>query len=189
MGKLGNDTIVSSVKQDAGGHPCFILSASNTRKMGMKEFLLRSQSQKLPLQRELTLPLWIRAVTPKRCHFGLIYKLVLPLKSRHCYQQNNNAQRPTTTEDQWLNYKPRWTMVLTISLLLPISSLASISYLFNRPSLLPHLPEWLGFVINWSGQHLNYCFLISCRVYTQRTSSPSNRLEKETSKWTSRQKK
>lgn len=100
MGKLGNDTIVSSVKQDAGGHPCFILSASNTRKMGMKEFLLRSQSQKLPLQRELTLPLWIRAVTPKRCHFGLIYKLVLPLKSRHCYQQNNNAQRPTTFEDQ-----------------------------------------------------------------------------------------
>ena len=59
--------------------------------------------------------------------------------------------------------------------------LASISYLFCRPSPLLHLPEWLGFVINWSDQHLNRCFLISCQVYThQRTSSPSYKLEWDT---------
>ena len=25
-----------------------------------------------------------------------------------CRQKNNNARRPTTTEDQRLNYEPRW---------------------------------------------------------------------------------
>jgi len=66
MGKLGNYTIVSCEKQDAVGHPCSLLSAGKAWKMGTKEFLLRSQSQKLPLQGELTQPLWIRAVSQKR---------------------------------------------------------------------------------------------------------------------------
>ena len=39
--------------------PCFLLSAGKAWKVGTKEFLLRSQSQKLPLRRELTQPLWI----------------------------------------------------------------------------------------------------------------------------------
>jgi len=59
MGKLGNDTIVSCEKQDADGHPCSLLFAGKAQKVGTKEFLLRSQSQKLPLQGELTQPLWI----------------------------------------------------------------------------------------------------------------------------------
>ena len=54
MGKLGNAIIVSSEKQDAGGNPWSLLSAGKARKMGAREFLLRSQSQKLPLQGELT---------------------------------------------------------------------------------------------------------------------------------------
>ena len=108
-GKLGNVTIVSCEKQDADGHPCSLLSAGKARKMGTKEFLLRSQSQKLPLQGELTQPLWIWAVTPKTADSTTLE----PLKRghhrhgrchRHC-QQNNNAQQSTTTEDQWLNYK------------------------------------------------------------------------------------
>ena len=38
----------------------------------------------------------------------------------------------------------------------------------------------LKFVINWLGQHLDRCFLISCRVYIfQRTSSPSYKLEQD----------
>ena len=38
----------------------------------------------------------------------------------------------------------------------------------------------LKFVINWLGQHLDRCFLISCRVYIfQRTSSPSYKLERD----------
>ena len=40
-------------------------------------------------------------------HFGLVNKFVLPLKSG-C-RQWNNAWQTTTTEDQWLNYKPHWT--------------------------------------------------------------------------------
>ena len=59
MGKLGNDTIISCEKQDTDGHPCSLLSASKAQKMGTKEFLLRSQSQKLLLQGELTRPPWI----------------------------------------------------------------------------------------------------------------------------------
>ena len=40
----------------------------------------------------------------------------------------------------------------------------------------------LTFVINWSDQHLNHCFLISRRVYThQWTSSPSYKLEWDSS--------
>jgi len=68
MGKLGNYTIVSCEKQDAGGHPCSLFSAGKVQKMGTEEFLLRSQSQKLLWEqpRELTQPLWIQAVTPKR---------------------------------------------------------------------------------------------------------------------------
>lgn len=34
--------------------PCSLLSAGKAREMGTKEFLLRSQSHKPPLQRELT---------------------------------------------------------------------------------------------------------------------------------------
>ena len=38
----------------------------------------------------------------------------------------------------------------------------------------------LTFVINWSDQHLNRCFLISRRAYIfQRTSSPSYKLERD----------
>ena len=38
----------------------------------------------------------------------------------------------------------------------------------------------LTFVINWSDQHLNRYFLISCRIYIhQRTSSPSYKLEQD----------
>ena len=38
----------------------------------------------------------------------------------------------------------------------------------------------LTFVINWSDQHLNRCFLISCRAYIfQRTSSPSYKMERD----------
>ena len=59
--------------------------------------------------------------------------------------------------------------------------LASISYLFYRPSSLPLFPEWLGFVINWSDHHFNRCFLISCRVYVyQRNSSPSDKFKWDT---------
>ena len=39
----------------------------------------------------------------------------------------------------------------------------------------------LTFVIKWSDQHLNHCFLISRWVYIhQRTSSPSDKLERDT---------
>ena len=54
MGKLGNDTIMSYENQGAGGHPCSLLSAGKAWKIVTKEFLLRSQSHKPPLQRELT---------------------------------------------------------------------------------------------------------------------------------------
>ena len=58
MGKLGNGTLMSCEKQDTGGHPCSLFSAGKVQKMGTKEFLLRSQRQKLQLQGELTQPLW-----------------------------------------------------------------------------------------------------------------------------------
>ena len=32
-GKIGNDTVVSCGKQDAGGYPCSLLSAGKARKM------------------------------------------------------------------------------------------------------------------------------------------------------------
>jgi len=35
----------------------------------------------------------------------------------------------------------------------------------SHQSSLPHLPDWLRFVINWSDQHLNHCFLISHWLY------------------------
>ena len=78
-----------------------------------KEFLLRSKARICHSKKS-----WLN-------HFGLINKFVLPLQSlssspwTRC-QQNNNVWRPTTTEDQSLNYEPRWTMVVNISLLLPI---------------------------------------------------------------------
>jgi len=54
VGKLGNNTIMPCEKQDAEGHPCSLLSVGKAQKMGTKEFLQRSQSQKLPLQTALT---------------------------------------------------------------------------------------------------------------------------------------
>ena len=60
-------------------------------------------------------------------------------------------------------------------LLLSIFSIARLPFLLTpirrsvRPPLSPS--PLLTFVINWSDQHLNHCFLISCRVYVfQRTS-------------------
>ena len=45
----------------------------------------------------------------------------------------------------------------------------------------PSSSPLLTFVINWSDQHLDHCFLISRRVYIfQRTSSPSYKLERDT---------
>jgi len=57
MRKLGNDTITSCEKQDAGRHSCSLLSVGKVWKMGTKELLLLSQNQKLPLQVELIQPL------------------------------------------------------------------------------------------------------------------------------------
>ena len=54
----------------------------------------------------------LEAATPKRANSTtldlFINKFVLQLKGNH-HQPNNNAQRTTSTEDQWLNDKPRWT--------------------------------------------------------------------------------
>ena len=70
-------------------------------------------------------------------------------------------------------------------LLLSIFSIARLPFpitpILNsvRPPLSPS--PLLTFVINWSDQHLNCCFLISCWAYVfQRTSSPSYKLERNT---------
>jgi len=91
-----------------------------------------------------------------------------------------------------------WILVVTIptlcnSCFFPIFSITCfpfpISLICNsvHPPL-PHLPDWLRFVINWLAQHLNCCCLISRQVYIyQRTSSPSDKLEQDKSKnsiWT-----
>ena len=55
---------------------------------------------------------------------------------------NNNALSPTTTEDQRLNYEPRW---IHGGDYVPLSydkdSLLLLSYLFYRPPFLPHYPN------------------------------------------------
>ena len=132
-------------------------------KMGTKEILLRSQAQKLPLQGELTQPLWIWAVTPKRANLTTLDLFI----SLYYHWKIVIVSRTTPLDPPLLKIND-WTMdhvgpmVVTISLLLPIKT---PSYLFYCPSPLPHLPEWLGFVINSSDQHLNHCFLISRRVH------------------------
>ena len=68
------------------------------------------------------------------------------------------------------------------SCLFPIFSIACLPFpiILNRPSF-PSPPSWLRFVINWSDQHLDRCFLISHWVYIYlRTSSPSYKLEQDT---------
>ena len=86
-----------------------------------------------------------------------------------------------------------WIFVVTIPALcnscyFPILTIAlfplSITLICNsRRPLLPHLPDWLRFVIKWLDQHLKRCFLISHRVYIyQRTSFPSDK--RDTNKWT-----
>ena len=73
---------------------------------------------------------------------------------------------------------PRFTQFLLLS----IFSIARLPFPITpirnrvRPPLSPS--PLLTFVINWSDQHLNRCFLISRRAYIfQRTSSPSYKLE------------
>lgn len=58
MGELGNYTIVFCEKQCRWAPLCSLLSATEAHKIGIKEFLLRSQSQKQSLHRDLTQPLW-----------------------------------------------------------------------------------------------------------------------------------
>ena len=70
-------------------------------------------------------------------------------------------------------------------LLLPIFPVACLPFPITPicNSVRPPLSSspLLTFVINWSDQHLNRCFLISRRAYIfQRTSSPSYKVERDT---------
>jgi len=68
-----------------------------------------------------------------------------------------------------------WILMVTIpalhnSCFFPIFSIAI--FLFSTTLIrnshqtpLPHLSDWLRFVIIWLDQHWNLCFLISCQVY------------------------
>ena len=69
-------------------------------------------------------------------------------------------------------------------LLLSIFSIARLPFPVTpiRNSVRPSLSSspLLTFVINWSDQHLDHSFLISCRAYIfQRTSSPSYKLKRD----------
>ena len=77
---------------------------------------------------------------------------------------------------------PRFTQFLLLS----IFSITRLPFPITpiRNSVRPPLSSspLLTFVINWSDQHLNRCFLISRRAYIfQRTSSPSYKLERDRS--------
>jgi len=74
----------------------------------------------------------------------------------------------------------RWTQFLLLS----IFSIACLPFPITpvHNSVCSPLPSshLLTFVINWSDQHLDHCFLISHRVYIyQRTSSPSYKLKQD----------
>ena len=103
-------------------------------------------------------------------HFGLINKFVLPLESIAVVTTVTVEQLSSSTEQQCLTTHHYWRSMTELQTTLDpwwwLSPscfiwrlLASISYVFYCPYFLPHLPEWLGFVINWSNQHLNRCFL------------------------------
>ena len=136
MGKLGNDTIQSCEEQDAGGHPCSLLSAGKARKIGAKEF-----SAEIPEA---------EAVTPKIADSTTLEALKRGhhhhvrhrrCRCRHRCQQNN-ARPPTATEDQLLNYEPRWIHGGDyLPLVFYKDSLLLLSYLFYHPSSLPHYPN------------------------------------------------
>ena len=75
---------------------------------------------------------------------------------------------------------PRFTQFLLLS----IFSIACLPFPITpvHNSVCSPLPSspLLTFVINWSDQHLDHCFLISRRAYIfQRTSSPSYKLERD----------
>ena len=75
---------------------------------------------------------------------------------------------------------PRFTQFLPLSIFSIARLPFPITPILNsvRPPLSPSL--LLTFIINWSDQHLNRCFLISRRAYIfQRTSSPSYKLERD----------
>ena len=74
-----------------------------------------------------------------------------------------------------------WILVVTILALHNSYFFHITCFLFSATLIhsshwppLPHLPDWLKFVINWWDKHLNRCFLIAHRVYIyQRTASLS----------------
>ena len=57
-GRLGMTPLYPVKARYKWAPPCSLLSAGKAQKRGTKEFLLRSKSQKLSLQNELTRPLW-----------------------------------------------------------------------------------------------------------------------------------
>ena len=166
MGKLGNDTIVFCEKQNAGGHPCSLLSAGKPGRWEQRRFCWDPRPRSCHSKES-----WLN-------HFGLIYVCTTIEKSSSLSMEH---QHPTT-HHYWRLMTELQTMLdpwwwLSPSCFLQ-SLFASISYLFYCPSSLPHLPELLGFVTNWPDQHLKRRFLISCQVYIQqRTSSPSYKLD------------
>ena len=76
---------------------------------------------------------------------------------------------------------PRLTQNSCFFPIFPIARLPFPITLIHNSVHLPLSPSpLLIFVINWSDQHLDRCFLISRRVYIyQRTSSPSYKLERD----------
>lgn len=107
-GRLGNDIIVSCEEQDAHGHlpaPSHLLARPGSWEQRSFCWL---QSQKLPLQRELTQPLWIWAVTRKRADSTTVDLFISWYSRCHHPHPNNNLKQPITTEDQNLNYKQCW---------------------------------------------------------------------------------
>ena len=130
---LGNDTIISCEKQGAGGHlpaPSYLLARPGW--WVQRSFCWDAKARSCHSKES-----WLK-------HFRLINKFVLFLEIVNW--------TTTSKTHAWLNYKQCWNSWWWLSLSYFLQRvLAFISYLSYHPSSLPHLPKWLGSVINWSG--------------------------------------